>query len=81
MIMAVPGAAWLTGLQRRAGIVASAALTGSTTGADYAAAIVFVHELAVLETHRVANDRKVRDARELARHRAQRQRAGQVAAD
>jgi hypothetical protein len=38
-------------------------------------------EFAVLETHRVSNDRKVRDARELARHRAQRQRTGQAAAD
>jgi hypothetical protein len=81
MVMAVPGAARLAGLQRRAGVGGSAALTRSTAGADYAAAIVFMHELAVLETHRVANDRKVRDARKLARHRAQRQRTRQVAAD
>jgi hypothetical protein len=37
-------------------------------------------ELPVLETHRMSNDRQVRDARELPRHRAHCQRTGQAAA-
>jgi hypothetical protein len=80
MVVTVCSVAGFARLQRPVRVVSPAVATPASTRAGYSAAIVFMDELPVLETHRVSDHRQVRDARELPRHRAQRQRTGQAAA-
>lgn len=85
MVVTMCSVAGFARLQRRArvggpAVGGPAVATPASTRAGYSAASVFMDELPVLETNRVSNDRQVRDARELPRHRAQRQRTGQAAA-